>query len=97
MKLSDQELRQLARYFSDQPVIKAYLFGSHARGEAIEGSDVDILLDLDYQHVIGLRFLKMKLDLQEILRKNVDLVSSKGLSKYIRPFVDKEKILIYAR
>ena len=34
-------------YFKTQPVLKAWLFGSYARGEQNENSDVDILVLLD--------------------------------------------------
>jgi uncharacterized protein len=84
-------------YFKDKPVKKAYLFGSYVRGEAREDSDIDILVELDYQVKIGLLFVKMKLDLEDLLHKKVDLVSEKGFSKYIKPIVDKEKQLFYAR
>ena len=39
----------------------------------------------------------MQIDLQNLLSKNVDLVSARGLSKYVKPILDKEKKLIYAR
>jgi hypothetical protein len=39
----------------------------------------------------------MKIDLEKLLHANVDLVSSNGLSKDIKPIVDSEKLLIYAR
>jgi hypothetical protein len=39
----------------------------------------------------------MKLDLEGLMGIPVDLVSSNGLSKYIKPFIDAEKELIYAR
>jgi uncharacterized protein len=84
-------------YFKDKPVVKAYLFGSYVRGEAREDSDIDILVELDYEAKIGLLFVTMQLDLEELLHKKVDLVSEKGFSKYIKPIVDKEKLLIYAR
>jgi len=35
--------------------------------------------------------------LERILKKKVDLVSYEGLSKYIKPLVDKDKVLIYER
>ena len=35
--------RVIAEYFKTQPVLKAWLFGSFARGEETENSDVDIL------------------------------------------------------
>lgn len=84
-------------YFEDKPVKRAYLFGSYARGEAGEHSDIDILVELDYQVKIGLLFVKMQLELEDLLQKKVDLVSEKGFSKYMKPIVDKEKKLIYTR
>ena len=73
------------------------MFGSYVRGEANDRSDIDILVDLDYSQKIGLQFVQMKIDLEKLLNANVDLVSSNGLSEYIRPLVDSEKQLIYAK
>jgi len=84
-------------YFSGQPVIKAYLFGSYSRGEADNDSDVDILVDLDYSKHIGLGFVTMQSELQQKLQKKIDLISSKAISKHIKPFIEKDKILIYER
>jgi predicted nucleotidyltransferase len=77
--------------------LKAYLFGSYSRGNQTENSDVDLLVELDYSQPIGLEFIQMQLDLQNLLSKKVDLVSARGLSKYVKPILDKEKKLIYAR
>ena len=85
----------IREYFKTQPVLRAWLFGSFARGEETPDSDIDILVDLDYSKPIGLEFIQMQLDLMELLRKPIDLVSSRGLSKYIKPFVDKDKVLLY--
>ena len=60
-------------------------------------SDIDILVDLDYSQKIGLQFIQMKLDLEKLLNSEVDLVSSNGMSKYIKPLVDVEKRLIYEK
>ena len=84
-------------YFTDKPVKKAYLFGSFATSTSLPDSDVDILVELDYTRPIGLEFVQMKFDLESILNKKVDLVSSNGLSKHIRPFVEHKKVLIYVR
>ena len=35
--------KTIAEYFKTQPVLKAWLFGSYARGEETPQSDVDIL------------------------------------------------------
>jgi predicted nucleotidyltransferase len=97
MKLDAKKLEIVRKYFKTSPVLKAYLFGSYARNDADNNSDIDILVDLDYSQKIGLHFIQMKIDLEKILNKEVDLVSSNGLSKYIKPIIDNEKELIYAR
>lgn len=91
MKLSKKQRAIIKNYFRARPVLKAYLFGPFVRGEANDRSDIDILVDLDYSQKIGLQFIQMKIDLEKLLNANVDLVSSNGLSVYIRPLVDSEK------
>ena len=95
--LNNSEIEFIKNYFKTRPVLKAYLFGSYVRGMADTNSDIDILVDLDYSQKIGLRFIQMKLDLEKLLNNKVDLVSSRGMSKYIKPLVDAEKRLIYAK
>ena len=97
MQLSANDIQVVKDYFSGQPVIKAYLFGSYSRNEAGKSSDVDILVDLDYSKHIGLGFVKMQADLQQKLKKKIDLVSSRAVSKYIQPFIEADKVLIYER
>ncbi|MEY3499542.1 MAG: hypothetical protein RL308_1211 [Bacteroidota bacterium] len=97
MNLTNNQINLIKDFFSKQPVLKAYLFGSYSRGNETENSDIDLLVELDYNQPIGLEFIQMQLDLQKLLSKKVDLVSARGLSKYIKPILDKEKKLIYAR
>ena len=97
MNLDESKIQTISDYFRARPVLKAYLFGSFVRGDADNQSDIDILVDLDYTQKIGLQFIQMKIDLEKLLNTKVDLVSSNGLSKYIKPLVDNEKRLIYAR
>jgi len=66
------------------------LFGSHARGEQKETSDIDILVEFEkptYDNFIDLIFF-----LEEHTGKTVDLVTSKGLSPYLSSAVKKEVI-----
>jgi len=97
MQLSAKDIQIVKDYFSGQPVIKAYLFGSFSRNEADQNSDIDILVDLDYSKHIGLGFVTMQAELQQKLHKKIDLVSSKAVSKYIKPFIERDKVLIYER
>lgn len=93
-----QQKQIIQQYFKTKPVQKAYIFGSHARSEQTKDSDLDILVDIDSKENISLfEFGRMLEDLKDLLKIDVDLVSEDGLSKYLRPFIDKEKILIYEK
>ncbi|MGB5943465.1 MAG: nucleotidyltransferase domain-containing protein [Leeuwenhoekiella sp.] len=89
--------QKISNYFKDKPVIRAFVFGSYARAEEGQDSDIDILVELDQSQSVGLEFIRMGRELQDLLGKNVDLVSANGLSKYIQPIIEGEKKLIYAR
>jgi len=96
--MSTQAISQtIAEYFKTQPVLKAWLFGSYARGEERPDSDVDILVALDYSQPIGLRFFGMYEDLKNLLGRNVDLVSDRTLAPFARESADHDKIMIYER
>jgi predicted nucleotidyltransferase len=97
MKLSAQHIKTIRDFFSGLPVKKAYLFGSYSRNDADENSDVDILVELDHTTPIGMKFFTYGDELQNLLKKKVDIVSYEGLSKYVKPFIDKDKVLIYER
>lgn len=72
----------------------AYLFGSYAKNTATEGSDTDILIDkgkiCGYLQLNGFR-----LDLAEILGKNVDVVTIGGASQSFLDSISVNKILLY--
>jgi predicted nucleotidyltransferase len=96
MALSTLETNILRKYFAGKPVKKAYLFGSYARDTAIKGaSDIDILLELDYSQPIGMKFFSFQRELEDLLHNKVDVVTSDGISKYVLPYIEKDKILIY--
>jgi predicted nucleotidyltransferase len=97
MQLSKQEIQTIKTYFTDKPVLKAYLFGSYSRGEADQDSDLDILVELDYSQHIGLGFFSLQSDLSEQLNKKVDLVPTESVPFYISPFINKDKQLIYEK
>jgi predicted nucleotidyltransferase len=95
MDLKEKDIQIIRDYFVGKPVLKAYLFGSYSRNQADKDSDVDILVDLDYNQHIGLGFVQMKMDLEEKLQKPVDLVSSQAITKRLLPYINKDKKLIY--
>jgi hypothetical protein len=97
MHLSQGNKQRLQQFFAGKPVRKAYLFGSYARNEAKRDSNIDILVELDYSKPIGMRFFGFQTELEDLLNMKVDLVTTDGISKYVKPFIEKDKILIYER
>lgn len=86
----------IQHYLIAQPVRKAYLFGSYARAEENTESDIDILIELE-ENVDLFQFINIKLELEKLINKPVDLVSSNGISPRLKPYIDKDKILIYEK
>ena len=87
----------LRHYFSTQPVLKVWLFGSFSRGEETKDSDVDIMVSLDKSKPIGLKFFGIWNDLEELLGRKVDLVSEGTLLPFAQESVERDKILVYER
>ena len=81
--------------FADQyGIIKAGVFGSYARGEAEDESDIDLLLE--FKEVIGLMKLGgLIIDLEEALGKKVDVLQFCAINPQIRDHVLQEVKLIY--
>lgn len=93
-----QIIQIITAYFATQPVLKAWLFGSYARGEQTADSDIDILFVPDKsQHFSLFTMGGMYEDLKDLLGHEVDLVTEAGLMPFARESADHDKILIYER
>lgn len=91
--------KQINDYFATQPVLKAWVFGSFARGEEREDSDIDLLVQFDHEHAkIGMfKYCAMILDLENLLHREVDLVEEGQLLPFAERTANKDKKLIYER
>ncbi|UCH21001.1 MAG: nucleotidyltransferase family protein [Deltaproteobacteria bacterium] len=70
-----------------------YLFGSVARDEPIDGSDVDILVEFQTNAKIGLfQFARLQRFLSDLLECNVGLVTPDALHKDLKEDILKEAI-----
>ena len=88
----------MQRFFATRPVKRAYLFGSCSRGEERNDSDVDIMVDLDKTKPMGLfQYVTMKLDLEDLLQREVDLVEREELLPFAQESANRDKFLIYER
>ncbi|MBP3257196.1 MAG: nucleotidyltransferase domain-containing protein [Bacteroidales bacterium] len=97
--MSAQAIQEtVANYFKTQPVLKAWLFGSYSRGEQKPWSDVDILVQYDRRHPIGLmKIAGMKVELEDLLGCEVDLVEDGMLRPWAVESVNRDRRLIYER
>lgn len=93
----DEVLRFLSSHRQDLEerfgVCSMSVFGSMARDEAGPDSDVDILVE--FRETPGLaEYLRLKLWLEDELRRPVDLVMEQALKPWARPIVDAEAIRV---
>ena len=90
--------QKIAEYFETQPVRKAWLFGSFARGEANDDSDVDLLVEFDHSKPIGLfHYARMCREISEILGCKVDMVEKGTLRPAAAQTAEQDKQLLYER
>ncbi|MBQ9668719.1 MAG: nucleotidyltransferase family protein [Prevotella sp.] len=88
----------IADYFRSQPVNRAWLFGSFARGEETADSDVDILIQFDHSTPIGMfRYARMHREMEDLLGRKVDLVEDGTLRPAASLTANKDRKIIYER
>lgn len=98
MILTNEHIKQVVtNFFKDKPVNKVWLFGSYARGDADETSDVDVMVDLDKNVMLGLEYFGWYSDLEKKFHKKVDLVKVGNIKARILPYVEKDLKLIYEK
>ncbi len=93
------ELREcLSPLFSTLPVYKAVLFGSYAKGNATNQSDVDIVID-SHGELVNINFYGVLEDITQLLKKEIDLfeVSEIDSSSPIYQQISTEGIILYDR
>ena len=100
MILMQENIKKIVQdYFKDKPVNKVYLFGSYARGDAREDSDVDLIVEIDEtsKRLSLFGFMKLQMGIEESLNKKVDLVESHLFFPRVKIRAEKEKLILYKR
>ncbi len=96
--MSPKIIQKLRAFFPSEPVEKAWIFGSYARGEETPESDVDILVRYTKNTCLGLFGIAELIEkLENLLGKKVDLVDEDTLYPRVAKMVNAEKIQIYER
>jgi len=85
-------------FFRQEPIERAWLFGSFSRMEERSDSDIDILVDFDNSVSIGLlQYTKMINELESMLGRRVDMVERRSLKPFAKESVNRDKVLVYER
>ena len=85
--------RKIIPILKRNDIVKAGIFGSYAKGESKRGSDIDILVDIK-KEISLLDFIGIKLELEEVLKKKVDLVEYSTIKPLIRERILHEQVEI---
>ena len=93
-----QMIKTLQDYFATQPVLKAWVFGSFARGEETPESDVDLLVVYDDKTGVSLlKHAAMTVDLEDMLNRPVDIVEEGTLLPFAVASANRDRIIVYER
>lgn len=96
--MSREEILAILRTFKEECAEKygissLGLFGSAARDENCEGSDVDIVVKLERQDLFNL--IGIKQDLQECLHTHVDVISYREtMNAFLKKRIDGESVYV---
>ncbi|MDE2774819.1 MAG: nucleotidyltransferase domain-containing protein [Chloroflexota bacterium] len=91
-------LEKIRAYCETQPIRRLSVFGSAARGELTDESDIDLLVE--YMPDARISYFDMGrhvTDLIEIVGRRVDLCTPKSLSRYFRQDVIDSALPIYEK
>jgi predicted nucleotidyltransferase len=75
-------------------VIEIAIFGSYARNDQREDSDIDIMLDFKEGYKTFDNYMDLKFYLEDLLGKKVDLVIKSAIKSRLKPFIIEEAIFL---
>ena len=89
----DQIKQKAVPVLKDAGVLRSSLFGSYARSEQTNDSDIDILIEFEKGKSL-LDLVGLEMDLQEVLGKKVDVLTYKSVSPHLKEYITKDQIQI---
>ena len=93
----DLPREEIAEFCKRNHIRRLSLFGSALHGKLRTGSDIDLLVEFDPNHIPGLIGLaRMEAELSDMLGRKVDLRTPLDLSRYFRQQVMDEAEVAYA-
>lgn len=74
------------------PITSIGVFGSFARGEANQESDIDIAVDID--GAMGLSFVAMADEIEAILGIKTDVIPMRSIKPEYLPYIEKDIVYV---
>jgi hypothetical protein len=88
-------LQERKNYLAEKfGVIEIAIFGSYARGEQREDSDIDLIVDFKKGWKTFDNYMNLKFYLEELFGKKVDLVIKSAINSRMKPFIIEEAIYV---
>ena len=78
------------------PLSELALFGSYARGDQNEESDIDILVDFN-SPIDGYEYIRLAHELEDLFHQKIDMVSRQGIKSGYLPYVEKNLIHVWEK
>ena len=74
-------------------VCRAAIFGSYARGESAADSDLDLVVEFSKKKSL-LDLVGLKLELEDLVRRKVDIITYNSIYPPLKPYIEKEQVRI---
>jgi len=92
--LIQEKREKILKIAANHGAFNVRLFGSVARGEETENSDIDFLIDYDIEKISSWFPVGLIHDLEDLLDRKVDVVSAKSLHEFIKERILAEAIML---
>ena len=84
--------KKIVKILKKNKVVRAGIFGSYARGEQTEDSDIDILVEPP--RGIGFGFVGIQFELEDELKRKVDLLTYRAVHPLLKEQILNDEIKI---
>lgn len=92
-----EELKgKLTPIFTKYGIIRAAVFGSYARGEAVKKSDINLLLYIDEEFELE-NYINFKKEAEKAVKKNIDILEYRCINRLVEKDILQEAVFLYER
>ena len=86
--------KKIVPILKENKVSRAGIFGSYARGEQKEDSDIDLLIEVNDKKFSLIDLIGIEIELRKAVGKKIDLITYKGINPSIKEEILKEEVRI---